>query len=59
MTVKLLTYQHLEILSLKGGCTGLSESTLVIMPLSWKSHVTAQIDLSFDHVLLLVLFQIL
>ena len=29
MTVKLLTEHHLEFLSLKGGCTGLSESTLV------------------------------
>ena len=29
MTVKLLAEQHLEFLSLKGGCTGSSESTLV------------------------------
>ena len=29
MTLKLLTEHHLEFLSLKGGCTGLSESTLV------------------------------
>ena len=29
MSVKLLTEHHLEFLSLKGGCTGLSESTLV------------------------------
>ena len=29
MTVKLLTDQHLEFLSLKGDCTGSSESTLV------------------------------
>ena len=29
MGVKLLTGQHLEFLSQKGGCTGLSESTLV------------------------------
>ena len=29
MTVKLLTEHHLEFLSLKGGCTGSSESTLV------------------------------
>ena len=42
MSVKLLTEQHLEFLSLKGGCTGSSESTLVKMPHSWKSHVTAQ-----------------
>ena len=31
MTVKLLTEHHLEFLSLKGGCTGSSESTLVKM----------------------------
>ena len=41
MTVKLLTKQHLEFLSLKGGCTGLSESTLVKMAHCWQSHVTA------------------
>ena len=29
MTVKLLNKQHLGYLSLKGGCTGSSESTLV------------------------------
>ena len=43
MTVKLLTQQHLEFLSLKGGCTGWSESTLVKMPHFWKSHVKAQL----------------
>ena len=32
MSVKLLTEHHLEFLSLKGGCTGSSESTLVKMP---------------------------
>ena len=31
MSVKLLTEHHLEFLSLKGGCRGLSESTLVKM----------------------------
>ena len=41
MSVKLLTEQHLEFLSLKGGFTGLSESTLVEIPHCWKSHVTA------------------
>ena len=41
MTIKLLTEHHLEILSLKGGCTGLSESTLVKMTHCWKSHVAA------------------
>ena len=44
MSVKLLTDHHLEFLSLKGGCTGSSESTLVKMPHCWKSHVAAQIN---------------
>ena len=43
MSVKLLTEHHLEFLSLKGGCTGLPESTYVTMPHCWKSHVAAQI----------------
>ena len=42
MIVELPTEQHLEILSLKGGYTGSSESTLVELPHCWKSHVTAQ-----------------
>ena len=41
MSVKLLTGHNLEFLILKGGCTGLSESTLVKMPHCWKSHVAA------------------
>ena len=41
MSVKLLTEDKLEFLSLKGGCTGLSESTLVKMLHCWKSHATA------------------
>ena len=45
MNIKLMTKLHLESLSLKGGCTGSSESTLVKMPHCWKSHVTAQIFL--------------
>ena len=45
MIVKLLTEHHLEFLSLKGGCTGSSESTLVKMPHCFKSHVMAQIFL--------------
>ena len=36
---------HMEFLNVKGGCTGLSESTLVKMPLCWKSNVTAQAGL--------------
>ena len=43
MIVKLLTEQHLEFLSLKGGCTGSSESTLVKMPHCWNSHVAAHL----------------
>ena len=43
MSVKLLTEHNLEFLSLKGGCTGSSESTHVKMPHCWKSHATAQI----------------
>ena len=41
MSVKLLNEHNLKSLSLKGGCTGSSESTLVKMPHCWKSHVTA------------------
>ena len=43
LSVKLLTEHHLEFLSLKGGCTGSYECTLVKMPHCWKSHATAQI----------------
>ena len=41
MIVKILTVRHLECLSLKRGCRGSSESTIVKMAHSWKSHVTA------------------
>ena len=41
MIVKLLTEHHLEFLSLKGGCTGSSESTLVKMSICWKCHAVA------------------
>ena len=43
MSVKLLTELHLEFLSLKGGCTGSSDSTHVKIPHCWKSHVMAQL----------------
>ena len=43
MIVKLLTGHHLEFLSLKGGCRGLSESTLVKMSNCWKSHAAAHL----------------
>ena len=41
MIVKLLTEHHLEFLSLKGGCTGSSESTLVKISNCWKSYAAA------------------
>ena len=44
MTVKLLTEQTLEFLSLTRGCTGSSESILVTMPHYRKSHVAAQLN---------------
>ena len=44
MTVKLLTEHHLELLTIKGGCTDSSESTLIKMPYCWKSHVVAYIS---------------
>ena len=45
MIVKLLTEHHLEFLSLKGGCRGSSESTLVKMSNCWKSHAAVQMSL--------------
>ena len=44
INVKLLTEHHSEFLSLKVGCTGKSESTLVKIPYCWnckKSHAAA------------------
>ena len=43
MIVKLQTEHHLELLSIKGGCRGSSESTLVKMSNCWESHAAAQI----------------
>ena len=43
MIVKLLTEHYLEFLSLKGGCRGSSESTLVKMSYCMKYHALAQI----------------
>ena len=45
MIVRLLTEQHLEFLSLKVGCTGSSESTLVKMSNCWKSRALAHMRL--------------
>ena len=42
MSVKLLTEQNLEFLSLTGGCAGSSEFTLVKMPLL-ENHVSIAI----------------
>ena len=44
MSVKLLTEHNLEFLSLKGGCTGESESTLVKVLHCSKSRVMAQMS---------------
>ena len=44
MSVKLQTEHDLKFLSLKGGCTCSSESTLVQRPHCWKSHVVAHIS---------------
>ena len=43
MTVKLLTDQHLEFVSLTEGCKGSSESIHVKMPHCWKAHGVVQI----------------
>ena len=47
MIVKLLTEHHSEFLSLKEGCTGSSESSLVKMSNCWKSHAAAHINSFF------------
>ena len=41
MIGKLMTEHHLEFVSLKRGCRGLSESTLFKMSNCWKSHAVA------------------
>ena len=46
MTVELLTEHCLEFLSLTGGCTGSSESTLVKMSNCWKSRAAAHMSLN-------------
>ena len=53
MIVKLLTEHHLEFLSLKEGCRGSSESTLVKMSNCWKSHAAAHLYIYevFDYLL--------
>ena len=41
MIAELLPEHQLEFLRLKGGGTGLYESTHVIVPHCWKTHVMA------------------
>ena len=50
MIVKLLTEHHLGFLSLKGGCTGSSESTLVKMSNCWTPHAAAHLICNLDTV---------
>ena len=47
MSVKLLTEHLLEVLSLKGGCTGSSDPTPVKMSNCWKSHAAAHLPFIF------------
>ena len=46
MSVKLLNEHHLEFLSLKGGCTGTSEFTLVKTPLLFAFWESIMLDFS-------------
>ena len=59
MSVKLLTEHHLEFLSLKGGCTGLSESSLVKMPYCWKTIYMMEISCRDSCVLIICMMGIL
>ena len=43
MALRVLTELCLEFLSVRGGCTGSSESTRVKLPHCWKLHVTAHL----------------
>ena len=56
MTVKLLSEHNLEFLTLKEGCTGLSESKLVKMPHCLNSHVMAQILILYSLVKIRAIF---
>ena len=51
MNVKLLTEHHLWVLSLKGGCRGPPESTVVKIPHCWKSHALARIQRKVEIIL--------
>ena len=48
MIVKLLTEHHIEFLSLRGGCRGSFESTLVKISNCWKSHTAAHLHFLQD-----------
>ena len=48
-SVKLLTEHHLELLCLKGGCTGSSSPTLAKMPHCCKPNVVALIEYDQEH----------
>ena len=45
MTVKQLTEHHMEFISLKGGCQGSPESTLVKISHCWNSHAPAHLEI--------------
>ena len=49
MIVNLLIEHHLEFLSLKGGCRGSSESTLVKKSNCWKFHAAAHFSFLDPH----------
>ena len=51
MIVKLLTEHHLMFVSLKGGCRGSSESTLVKMSNCWNSHAAAHLSIVINKTL--------
>ena len=48
MSVMLLIEYQLELLSSKGGCTGVSGSTFVKIPHCWKSHYTVHAVVPHD-----------
>ena len=58
MSVKLLTEHRYEFLSLNGGCTDLSESTLVKIPHCWKTYVAAHISKKICNKLLIIYYRI-
>ena len=53
MNIKLLTEHHMVFLSLTGGCTGSSQSTLVKMPHCWKCHGSNRLPLPCQSLLCL------